>query len=771
MAKKYGNTVSGSSYRWYVVLDVSQIASTSTSVTLRVKAQFYTRWTIYSYANGSLDGDASGTWSGSTRDLNGGRQGTTTFLTRDVKFTRRSEARTVGFEAMFRVTGGFGNGTSRAELSYTVPAVAVVKPDAPSGMSSSRVSDKKVKSTWENNPDGTQGRYDNVLIERSVDGGSYVQIKKLSGTVENYTDGTTSANHRYRYRVRAHNSAGYSGYSTGGYVYTTPAAPTSVTLSRTGESSILVGVKGAPKYATSYDVQKKLMGGEWEEVADGTSLPVTDSVGEGVYTYRVRANVAGLSSAWRESAQIALNAPPLAPAITARPAEVVPTGFEQAVAWSPNHPDGSPQEAAQVEVTVGATAAQTHDVSGAATEFQIPATALAVPAEVSVRVRTKGMNDDWGEWSEYVAFSVAVPPAVSITYPATDGYVAGSVPVNVTWDVEDETGVSYQVLSVRDADGAEVYSSELTSDVRTFALGASSYLPLNFEDYEVEVSVYGGSGLSASDVRAFTMDYAEPALPAVEVEYDVDLSATVTVAYGEDGWVLDGTTLVSPEDNGTDDGVPITAGASETEIEGVLELGEVSPTVDASVVCVLPDGTQSVLAESLGDGESAFDRLPPLNVDYRYVVTVYAETGTATSLDVEAYADSGGMECYNFGPDAGLAVLLGLDAASSEGIANSGETFHFALGADTPQLPTFYPDGTYDVTGNHSYKLTRLSAYKALREAVRARDHALCWYRDGWGRRAFGVADWTLSYDAQSHSLWNASCKFTECVWEEPQNG
>lgn len=70
--------------------------------------------------------------------------------------------------------------------------------------------------------------WNNIYIERSVNGGNWSQIKDLSGTYTNsgtttWTDTSTSYNSYYRYRARSHNSVGNSGYATSDTVWT-PAA-------------------------------------------------------------------------------------------------------------------------------------------------------------------------------------------------------------------------------------------------------------------------------------------------------------------------------------------------------------------------------------------------------------------------------------------------------------------------------------------------------------------------------------------------------------------
>ena len=437
MATKNGNVISGGStsawnaYRWYSQLEVTTKSETSTSITYTVKVKYYTQYAINTYANASLSGGVTGSWSGSM--YSGSQSGrTVTVITKTDTVSKGGSSKTVSYTAKVQTTGGFAPGTSTAELTVTVPAIDYDAPNAPSACSASRVTDKQSKVTWTNGGTSTTKPRSSTKVERQTDSGSWAQIASVGNSVKNYTDNGISANHRYRYRVRAYGSGGYSGYSTSGYIYTTPKAPSAVSLVKTSDTQVQVSISGAAAWADGYELQRSVDSGSWAAVATVTAWPYTDTPGGGYVRYRVRAKRGTLASAWTESVEIATITPPLAPAVTLDPSGAVqPCGTAVTVAWSPNHPDGSEQSAAQVEYTVGSTAAQTVDVSGSATSYQLPEAALASPATVSVRVRTKGLDPDWGAWSSPVQVALAYPPSVTITSPGSDGAVVDSLPLEI----------------------------------------------------------------------------------------------------------------------------------------------------------------------------------------------------------------------------------------------------------------------------------------------------------------------------------------------------
>lgn len=535
MATGYGNFVSGSGYGWRVQVVVNVASETATTITFNVYGQFYNEHRILSFANGSVSGGGqSRSWDGSTRNLNSGNPGTTNFASYSVTLNKGSSARTETFSARFQVTGGYGNGTSNASVGVQVPAITYSAPNAPSNCSASRNSDTQATVTWSNGSTSTTQPRTAVLVERQTDSGSWVQVASLSASATNYSDNGISANHRYAYRVRSQGNGGTSSYSTSGYIYTTPAAPSSVTAAKESTSSVTLSAEGLPAWAEGYEIERTADGGgSWDSVGTADTFPWTDaSAPAGTIRYRVRSYRGDLYSVYTESNSITTITPPLAPTVQALPS-VVATGSTLTVQWAPNHPDGSAQEQAQVEYTVGSGSAQTATVQGAATSYQLPSSATSSAGTVSVRVRTHGLDEDWGAWSAAQTVRVAVPPSASITVPPIDGARVGSLPLTVEWDASDATGISSQSIALMDSAGRTLYSASLGASERELVLDDSTYLLDNATDYSLRLTVRGGSSLTTTVARSFSTSFAEPARPDAGLSVDPsDLSAAVTVYAG-----------------------------------------------------------------------------------------------------------------------------------------------------------------------------------------------------------------------------------------------
>ena len=635
-----------------------------------------------------------------------------------------------------------------------------------SGCSASRRSDSQSVINWSVSSNASNAGQ-NILVERRVDEGGWVQIATLGKATTNYTDNGIGSNHRYQYRVRAYNGL-YSGYSESGYIYTTPAAPRAVNLSKIGGTKVRIAVDSASPYADGYLYQLSVNGQSWTaEKGMGSSIDV--DAGGGTVKARVRAKRGDLRSAYRESGSVTTIVAPSAPTLGEfGSVYAIPTTVR--VKWTRLHPDGTEQTAAQVEVTAPNGDVKTTDV----TTDNFLDVKLDAEGEYRVRVRTKGLDPSWGAWSPQGSLHAEYAPQAFFTTPSVDGLVVQGVPFIVEWEIETSSGVSSQEIRLLSDSGDVLHAAQLPADARSYSFSVDTYLPQTMRKYTVVLVASDGYSLTAEARRRVETDYAEPAIPYIKVVYDnSDLSAHITVMQGEGGWVVNEQgMLVSPEYwDGSTDHIPVNAGFKESSHLGCIGIGTVVPTVRLSVARLLDDGSQEMLTDDLPSGNDVIDRLPPLNVDYTYLITAYSAAGTATTAEVMAHVDSDGSEAFNFGVDASRSILLGLDADASSGTSHSGEWFEFINGVGTSSLPAFYPDGGMSASGSHSYIVTTADKYRELDAMRRDRSNAVCWFRDHWGGRHRVKADWTLGYSAKSYGTWNVSASLTEAMWEGPRNG
>ena len=343
--------------------------------------------------------------------------------------------------------GGVGSVGSCGE-SAAIERVPAYKPDAPTDLRVTRSTDDVTEFEWVNHPDdGARKYYLGTNVYRHTNGGP-TENPYNRDTISNYRDATTVANNYYDYDVRARWRGGTSDMSNSVRVYKTPAPPSSVSLERTGDGEVSLIVRGPdiPAWITGFEVRAtadagrtyasrsldadKVEPGVWS-MADPAAL-AGDRVVYEVRTYKENPVDGGgetIASAWCASNPVATICAPYAPAVGGvEPA--YPTGSTAEISWTRNHPDGTAQAAAQVEVTRPGGSVETMDVSGATSSISLP---VAAKGAWRVRVRTKGQDPAWGPWSGYAPFNVADPPQAFISFPAEDGESVVELPLSVAW--------------------------------------------------------------------------------------------------------------------------------------------------------------------------------------------------------------------------------------------------------------------------------------------------------------------------------------------------
>lgn len=726
MASAYGPRVQN--WRSRVVTDVTQ--EDATTITVRTRAYWCSvayGFSVYGYGTASVGSYNSARTQFVAQSATGETK-EQLVCSVEHKYNKTASKQNITCKAKIEITGGFQNGTSTATVTHTIPAIDYSAPAAPSNCSASRSSDSQAKVEWDNGSTSTTKPRSSTKVERQADGGEWEQVASVGASAENYTDNSTSANRRYRYRVRAYGAGGYSDYATSDYIYTTPAAPSSVLAEKTGAQAVQLSIEGAAPWATSYAVERSTDGGsQWESAGAPTSFPWVDSEAPaGTVVYRVAAVRDSLQSAWAQSNSVTTITPPLAPTVTGLP-NVAATGSTLAVQWVPNHPDGSAQTQAQVECTIGDGSPQTATVEGASTSYVLPASATESAGTVKVRVRTHGLDEEWGAWSGYTTVTVAVPPSAHFTNPASDGATVAALPMVLAWEATDPTGIASQTLSLMGADGSTLLTRQLAGDARSFQIDDSVYSLSNLADYSLVLTVLGGSSLATIAERQFSTDWAEPAQPTAELETDPDdLSCAVTVHAGE----------------GT---------------------GDEPEAVSFSVIRILPDGSQWLVADGLTDGQGCIDPLPPLNVDFSYLVTAYAETGVSSALTVPARVEAV-LAAFNFGDAAATCELARLDPSWSHSPKRSGTLYHFADCGEAGGLPV--PYGGADVDSTRSMGFTVLDPGQLRRLQELAAKYYTCWYRDVYGGRALCAVAWSFSSGIPYGKV-DVSADMTEAVFEE----
>ena len=657
---------------------------------------------------------------------------------------------------------GSAGGDAWATEYAWIPQRGYSQPHPPKNPKLARVSDTSHKITWDVDYTGMDGAYPwaGVYVDRRTDDGSWVNIADVSWDVTNYTDNSTTAGHKYEYRLCAHGPGGNSTHVSCGTTYTTPSAPSRIDAIKAGASEVTLRVYGAWWYASAWDVQRSGDDGNtWAAVSTTTEgedpawVDLHDtSAPAGTIVYRVRAKRGSLTSSWVESNSVTTITPPLAPKVTAD--HVAPTGSAASFSWVPNHPDGSAQSAAQLELVGSETITKSYTTEKSAS-------VTLTKGSWKARVRTKGLHADWGAWSGYAAITVADYPQCWVASPATDGMLVDAVPLTVQVAATDETGIAQATLTLAEVGGATVATADVTN-LKPVSFGSYATIR-NGIDYLLMLTVKGGSGLSKTAMRRFKTHWAEPVIPDVSLSYDDALACHVKVRNGLSSYEIEQTTLVGP--------MTVDEVSNELSMLGTitvdgdaLVLGNASRCSAFTVERVAYSG-DAVIASGVLDSQETIDRVPPLNTDYEYKVTGYADNGTSSQTVTDANVFAHGM-ALNFGQDASTVLVLDYNGDYSTSSQRSVETYHFADGGENDDLPISYMLDELNKKTSLSWEMKRDGHDRYIRimdEQWRG------WWRGHAGERAYGPMDFDMS--VKGAGIWKGSANVTHNVFEEPING
>lgn len=226
----------------------------------------------------------------------------TTMITQRQTITKGTSAKSVSVSGSIQLTGGYQNGTSSASGSVSVSAVAVTKPGTPSGVTATRSADNNISVKWTLNKPSS-GSITKNTIQVQIDNGSWTTLSSslsASATSYSYTAGT--ANHRYRFRVSSTSTAGTSGYGYSGYVYTTPAAPSSGFGVQYDNLKGVTAVVSNINWADDFEWQRSSDNSSWATIPDQSSSSITDDTTISLPYYRCRALApSGLAGSYSSS--------------------------------------------------------------------------------------------------------------------------------------------------------------------------------------------------------------------------------------------------------------------------------------------------------------------------------------------------------------------------------------------------------------------------------------------------------------------------------------
>ncbi|MEG0791005.1 MAG: fibronectin type III domain-containing protein [Gordonibacter sp.] len=506
--------------------------------------------------------------------------------------------------------------------AYATTGASAIPPNAPSaptGATAARNGDSKNTVSWTNKAT-TAAPYDNLYLERSVNGGSWTALATLGGGATSYADATTGANSYYRYRVRAKNSSAYSEYATTAITYNTPAAPDKIAVSRSGETTVRIDMVNTARTATGLELQRSKDRTNWATVKtlSGLVTTTTDDPGGGTFYYRARNTRGSLASGYVVSGAVTTICAPAKPTLVAPVAGVaVPKSNERiAITWQHVPIDGSAQTAAEVAYsTNGGSAWTTVAVPGSAALLEL-ANSFSVNTTVTWKVRTKGVHADFSPWSDTRVFYVYQVPTLTIESPK-NGSVVEQIPVRIGLAYSDPSGSLAEVVIEVAKDGRPILNKQIGANLLT-ELSVAEFMPENGGVYTVTATARSTSTLTAKSSVTVSVDFALPYAPWVWVRPEEDSGqALIDVGF--------------------------------TEAEHRAKVAQM-------LLYRIADGHQVLLSDSLTEGSTFADENAPLNIEYQYKVVTVAFSGVV-SEEVEEGSVKSPFAFFYFDGDAAKAKL------------------------------------------------------------------------------------------------------------------
>lgn len=229
----------------------------------------------------------------------------TTMITQRQTISKGTSAKSISVSGSIQITGGYQNGTSSASGSVSVPAIPVTIPGTPSNVAASRTADNNIRVTWTLNKPSS-GSISKNTIQVQIDDGSWTTLSSsLSATATSYSYTAGTANHRYCFRVSSTSSAGTSGYGTSGYVYTTPATPSSVFGVQYDNLKGVTAVVSNVNWCDHVEWQRSTNNSSWTTISGQSETSITDDISTDRPYYRCRAVApSGLAGSWSSGARV-----------------------------------------------------------------------------------------------------------------------------------------------------------------------------------------------------------------------------------------------------------------------------------------------------------------------------------------------------------------------------------------------------------------------------------------------------------------------------------
>lgn len=370
----------------------------------------------------------------------------------------------------------------------------------------------------------------------------------------------------YRVRARSANIVGSNGRVYSEWtdftdpMITIPTAPSGITTIR-GASSTSVFLQWATvNSAESYDIEYTTNVNYFDASSETTLITgvelnyytVTGLETGDEYFFRVRAVNTQGESAWTEPKSVVIGKKPSAPTTWSSSTTVI-TGNPVTLYWVHNAEDGSTEEYAQVEITVGNGEPTVTTVKNNLADdeenpdkdniksYVVDTSSYAEGTQIKWRVRTAGITLEYGDWSIMRTVDVYAPPTLDLSITNQNGdlvEVLTKFPffINGLAGPKTQLPIGYHVTITADSGyetvdnvgrtvivnpGDEIYAEYIdTNDPLLLEMDPWNIDLENNVSYTLTVIVSMDSGLTTVETKKFSVSWSDES-------YDLD--ATVVI--------------------------------------------------------------------------------------------------------------------------------------------------------------------------------------------------------------------------------------------------
>lgn len=350
---------------------------------------------------------------------------------------------------------------------------------------------------------------------------------------------------------------------------TKPAAPSGIIQCKAASATSVYLQWNPAESATGYEIEYATNEDYFDESnattkvsTEMTSYTLTGLESGKRYFFRVRATNDQGSSEWTASKSVIIGTKPAAPTTWSSTTTAI-TGDELILYWVHNSEDGSSQTYAELELNINGTStvktiknSTNEEEKDKVSSYKIDTSIYSEGSKILWRVRTKGIIDEYGDWSVQRVVNVYAPPTLSINITDQNGATIEqleSFPIRVSGIAgpNTQTPIGYHLAIISQEayetvdyignaktvnKGEAVFSRyyDITEQL-SINLSANDLDLENNVKYTITCTVSMDSGLTADASMEFTVAWTDNEYPPnAEIGIDKETYSAIIRPYCED---------------------------------------------------------------------------------------------------------------------------------------------------------------------------------------------------------------------------------------------